>query len=293
MSASLHLTALGAGVFLASLFLATTGLSAQTKSQVQASPRIAVQTQSQSFRVIAYNVMFGGQGSVDDFSQALAPYHPDILLLSEVPGGDWAKILGHNLQLPYVYLGEISSANHKDKYKAILSRTPLESACEIPLTTGTGWKPASALRAVTRIGKRAIALYTLHIANSGDNPGQAQELVSKALGIDSQQDLIIGGDFNLRAQSSGLTAIQSGGHLTSAWTELSLNPQDQSSIVGQAKNGLIDHVFFKSKVAVQVKKGGVLELPKAISDHHPVYVDFQWSNTDQTSPVEPFSCPKV
>ena len=58
------------------------------------------------------------------------PYKLDIIGFNEVPDGDWTARVGKVLGMKHCYVGKISSANHKDKYKSILSRTPLQGTAE-------------------------------------------------------------------------------------------------------------------------------------------------------------------
>ena len=91
---------------------------------------------------------------------------------NEAPDGHWTKRVGKVLGMGHSYVGKISSANHKDKYKTILSRFPLEETGEISLK-GVGWNPASAVKAVIRKGGIPITLYSLHICGSKKDKGHA------------------------------------------------------------------------------------------------------------------------
>ncbi|MDE0577505.1 MAG: hypothetical protein OSB39_11205, partial [Opitutales bacterium] len=75
-------------------------------------------------RVAAYNVEFGKNATPEEIGGMFKPYNLDIIGFNEVPDGDWTARVGKVLGMQYSYVGKISSANHKDKYKSILSRTP-------------------------------------------------------------------------------------------------------------------------------------------------------------------------
>ena len=77
-------------------------------------------------RVAAYNVEFGENATPEQIGEMFKPYNLDIIGFNEVPDGDWTARVGKVLGMKHVYVGKISSANHKDKYKSILSRTPLQ-----------------------------------------------------------------------------------------------------------------------------------------------------------------------
>jgi maltose 6'-phosphate phosphatase len=97
-------------------------------------------------RVASYNVEFGKCATPEDIGEMFKPYKLDIIGFDEAPDGDWTARVGKVLGMQFSFVGKISSANHKDKYKTILSRTPLEGTEEYELT-GRGWTPASAVRA--------------------------------------------------------------------------------------------------------------------------------------------------
>jgi hypothetical protein len=51
---------------------------------------VAGQSREATVRVVAYNVLQGRMGAPADFAAALHPLAPDIVLLSEAPGGGQA-----------------------------------------------------------------------------------------------------------------------------------------------------------------------------------------------------------
>ena len=76
-------------------------------------------------RVAAYNVEFGKSTTPEQVGKMFKPFKLDMIGFNEVPDGDWTARVGKVLGMSFSYVGKISSANHKDKYKSILSRTPL------------------------------------------------------------------------------------------------------------------------------------------------------------------------
>ena len=126
--------------------------------------------ESISVRVAAYNVEFGKNASPEEIGKMFKPYNLDIIGFNEVPDGDWTARVGKALGMKHTYVGKISSANHKDKYKSILSRTPLQSTVEHELTVQRkrSWNPASVVQAVSQINGIPISFYSLHICRSSD-----------------------------------------------------------------------------------------------------------------------------
>ena len=127
--------------------------------------------ESISVRVAAYNVEFGKNASPEEIGKMFKPYNLDIIGFNEVPDGDWTDRVGKVLGMKHTYVGKISSANHKDKYKSILSRIPLRSTVEHDLTVQRkrSWNPASVVRAITQINGIPISFYSLHICRSTDS----------------------------------------------------------------------------------------------------------------------------
>ena len=112
-------------------------------------------------RVASYNVEYSKSATPEQIGEIFKPYKLDIIGFDEAPDGDWTARVGKVLGMQYSFVGEISSANHKNKYKTILSKTPLAGTEEYKLT-GRGWNPASAVRATTTI--EGIPLSLIHIS---------------------------------------------------------------------------------------------------------------------------------
>ena len=85
-------------------------------------------------RVAEYNVLFGNWGSPERIADMFKPHNFDIIGFNEVPNEEWTAQVGKSIGLNYAYVGKISSANHKDKYKSILSRSPLTNGHEIEIS---------------------------------------------------------------------------------------------------------------------------------------------------------------
>ena len=172
-------------------------------------------------RVAAYNVEFGKNASPEEIGGMFKPYNFDIIGFNEVPDGDWTARVGKVVDMKHTYVGKISSANHKDKYKTILSRTPLEGAEEYKLT-GRGWNPASAVRAVTKIDGVSFAFYSLHICKSGANDGHAHSLATKVLPEESSERVIVVGDYNNKIGDAAMKTVEAAG-FRPTWNDLKID----------------------------------------------------------------------
>jgi len=223
-------------------------------------------------RVAAYNVEFGKNATPEEIGRMFKPYNLDIIGFNEVPDGDWTARVGKVVGMKHTYVGKISSANHKDKYKSILSRTPLQSTVEHELTV-----PASVVQAITQIEGIPISFYSLHICRStnSDKTGHAYRLAYEILPKDKTNRIIVLGDFNNEMGDNALEKIENAG-MRATWGDLKIDVSKEYTYnaLDPKKNlGVIDHIFYSTKSKAKVADGGIIELKKALSDHKPVWAE--------------------
>ena len=230
-------------------------------------------------RVAAYNVEFGKNASPEEIGRMFKPYNLDIIGFNEVPDGDWTARVGKVVDMKHTYLGKISSANHMDKYKSILSRTPLQSKVEHDLTVQRKrlWNPASVVQAITQIDGIPISFYSLHICRSTDShdTGHAYRLANEVLPKDKTDRIIVLGDFNNEMGDSALQKIEQTG-MRATWEDLKIDVSNEftyNALDPKKKHGVIDHIFYSTKSKAEVTEGGIIELKKALSDHKPVWAE--------------------
>ena len=228
-------------------------------------------------RVAAYNVEFGKNASPEEIGKMFKPYDLDMIGFNEVPDGDWTARVGKVLGMKHDYVGKISSANHKDKYKSILSRTPLQSTVEHALTVqrSRSWNPASVVQAVTQIEGIPVSFYSLHICRSTDSQktGHAYRLVNEVLPKDKTDRIILLGDFNNEMGDHALQAIEKAG-MRATWKDLKIDVSKKftyNALDPKKNHGVIDHIFYSAKS--KMTEGGIIELKKALSDHKPVWAE--------------------
>lgn len=238
--------------------------------------------ESVSVRVASYNVEFGKNASAEEIGEMFKPYRLDIIGFSEAPDGDWTRRVGKVLDMKYNYVGKISSANHKDKYKTILSRTPLEATQEFRIDGGQ-WNPASVVKAVTIIRGNSIAFFSLHISASDGKVGHAHRLVRDVLTTENAERFIVVGDFNNRLGEPAVdTILQAGMNIT--WNDLKLDVaplNTYNALKPENNGGVIDHIFYNAASRGKATGGSIIELKKPLSDHKPVWAEI----TFPTNPV--------
>lgn len=229
-------------------------------------------------RVAAYNVEFGRSTNPEQVGKMFKPYELDMIGFNEVPGGDWTARVGNVLGMKHSYVGKISSANHKDKYKSILSRTPFESTAEHELSVERrrSWNPASVAKAVTKIDGVAVAFYSLHICRSTDNhdTGHAYRLTNEVLAKEKTKRVIVLGDFNNNMGDNAMNMLEASG-LRATWKDLKIDVSKEFTYNAlkpeQPNSGVIDHIFYNTGSRASTKDGGIIELKKPLSDHKPVW----------------------
>ena len=225
-----------------------------------------------SVRVASYNVEFGKSTTPEQIGEMFKPYKLDIIGFDEAPDGDWTARVGKVLGMPHCFVGKISSANHKDKYKTILSRTPLEGTEEYELL-GRGWNPASAIRAVTKIDGISFAFYSLHICKSGARDGHAHSLATKVLPKEATERVIVVGDFNNNLGDPAMNTIEGAG-FRATWNDLKINVSKAFTYNAQNPKkdlGVIDHILYNTSTEGEAKDGGIIELENPLSDHKPIW----------------------
>lgn len=238
-------------------------------------------------RVVSLNVEFGARTTTARLAEALEAYRPDVLGLCEAPAGDWASDVAARLGLEYVCVGRVSSAHHVDKYKALLSRTPLRLAQEQTFQgQRDGWNPASIVWAETVISGVTIGLGSLHICeNKPDLHGRLARGHSSALLEFLNQvrtdRLIIMGDFNNRIGDPSLELLRSAS-VRSVWPELKADVENAFtySAVSSERLGVIDHIMIGKTHLARAIAGGIVELQHPVADHKPIWAEIEFSPDD-------------
>jgi len=230
---------------------------------------------SVAIRVAAYNVEYGENASPEEIGAMLKPIHLDLIGFCEAPDGDWTSRVGKVLDMKYTYVGNVSSANHKDKYKSILSKTPLEETQEFVMNASAVWSPASAVRAVTTIRGAAVAFYSLHIAGSDGKTGHAAELVKDVLAEEKAERVVVVGDFNNRLGEPAIDAILHAG-MQITWRDLGIDVSPRytyNALDPVINGGVIDHIFYNIASGGKATAGDIMELERHLSDHKPIWAE--------------------
>ena len=226
-------------------------------------------------KIISHNIEFGKSTTAEAAARALKSLQPDVILFNEVPGDGWTARVGVELGMPHNYCGKISSADHLDKYKSILSRTPLLHTREI-LVEGKGWNPISVVRAETEVEGTTVALYALHIPGHVEREGSACEFLAREIITGEPcENVIAGGDYNNRPEDDALTAMLDAG-FRSMWHLLDIDTTllfTHNAMNPKQRTGVIDHFFVRSGGGLSIVAGGMVELDVPLSDHKPIWTE--------------------
>ncbi len=237
-------------------------------------------------RVASYNVEFGKSATPEEIGEMFKPHKLGIIGFDEAPDGDWTARVGKVLGMKHNYVGKISSANHKDKYKSILSRTPLDGTTEHELRVQRRrcWNPASVVRAVTEIDGVSIAFYSLHICGSRDREdiGHAYKLAAGILPKETTDRVVVVGDYNNNIGDAAMNAIEEAG-FRPTWEDLKIDVSKEFTYNAQnpeLNHGVIDHIIYNTSAGAKATEGGIIELETPLSDHKPIWAEIVFPRAD-------------
>jgi endonuclease/exonuclease/phosphatase family metal-dependent hydrolase len=219
-------------------------------------------------KVAAYNVEFSKNATAEEIGQALKPYDFDIVCFAEAPDGDWTKNVGLAMGLSHVVIGKYPTAAHKDKYKSILSKTPLYDFEEIWMMD----RMHTVTKAKTLIDGREVAIYSLHFPFGIGAGAKMEHFANYLKGVQADEISLALGDYNFTTSSPDYKMFTDAG-LRPSWVDLGIDVSrlDTWNAIDRSKiEGVIDHIMYNpSKVAAL--EGQIIEMKKPLSDHKPVW----------------------
>lgn len=270
--------------FIISLLLSlnTAVLISSCGSKTEASTDKIAEVETQ-LKIAAYNVEFGDKGSPEEIGKMLAKHGFQVVCMSEVPGGDWAENVGKAMGFDHMVLGKYSTAGHKDKYKAILSKTPLYGQEEVLMADTLH----TAVKAKTKIDGKEISLYSVHFpfgwrdqAHIDETTNKIQTFVNYLKEHQSNEVAVVAGDFNFVPSNSD-TVVKYyemfkniGFQLSGEQVGMDYDSLDTMVRETPRPGRVIDHVFF-NPMWMRTQKAGILELDKPLSDHKPIWALFE------------------
>ncbi|MDO5552177.1 MAG: hypothetical protein Q4G68_00320 [Planctomycetia bacterium] len=231
----------------------------------------------ETLRMGSYNVEYSENATAEEIGEMLKAYNLDIVGFNEAPDGDWTARVGKAMGLDNVYVGTVSSANHVNKYKTILSRYPLTNCHEFELDAAGGWNPASAVGAEIQVGTHSISFYSTHICFNGNQDDHAKLLVDSIMKADKTDLIIVVGDFNCKVDhTSGIKHFFDVG-FKNMWLELGIDTTDLytwNALNPEENLGVIDQIVVKGNA--EFTDGNMIELERPLSDHKPIWCEIKF-----------------
>lgn len=233
-------------------------------------------------KIAAYNVEYSKNATATEIGETLKLFNFDVVCFSEAPGGNWTQEVGETMGLNYFTVGKYSTAGHEDKYKTIVSRTPLFDFEEVLMADTLH----TATKAKTKINNTEISIYAVHFPFGWRDQAHIDETTNKIATFvnylkqkQNEEIAIIAGDFNFIPSNADSTStyyemfVDIGMDVT--WKELgidctkrntwnALDPEDEGS------GEVIDHIIY-NRQKMKVLDGEIIEMEKPLSDHKPVW----------------------
>lgn len=237
-------------------------------------------------KVAAYNVEYSQNASAEEIGKALKLFDFDVVCFSETPEGDWTKEVGSVLGLNYVVVGKYPTAGHDNKYKTIISRTPLYDSEEVLMADTLH----TVTKAKTKINNIEIVIYSVHFPFGWRDQAHIDETTGKItsfanyLKVRQNEDMaVVMGDFNFIPSNSENKSpyyeMFVGIGLDVTWKELRIdctkyNSWDAFKTEDKGNGEVIDHIMYNPK-KMKAMEGHIIEMEKPLSDHKPVWATFQ------------------
>ncbi len=233
-------------------------------------------------KIAAYNVEYSKNATAAEIGEALKPYNFDVVCFSEAPGGNWTKEVGDAMGLNYFTVEKYSTAGHDDKYKTIVSKTPLYDFREVLMADTLH----TATNAKTKINETEISIYAVHFPFGWRDQAHIDETTYKIATFveflkakQTEEISLVAGDFNFVPSNSDSTSMyyemfvemnmdvtwkDLGIDFTKRSTWNALDPEDDGN------REVIDHIIY-NRQKMKVLEGEIIEMEKPLSDHKPVW----------------------
>jgi len=237
-------------------------------------------------KVGAWNVEYSTNANATEIGEALKPFDFDVVCFSEAPGGNWTKEVSSVLGLKYVVVGKYSTAGHVDKYKTIVSKTPLYDYEEVLMADTLH----TATKAKTKINKVEISIYAVHFPFGWRDQAHIDETTNKIATFveylkqrQNDEIAVVAGDFNFipsnQEKKSMYYEMFVNIGLDVSWKELGidctkLNTCDAFKPEDNGNGEVIDHIMYNPE-KMKALDGQIIEMEKPLSDHKPVWALLQ------------------
>ncbi|MFN2182685.1 MAG: endonuclease/exonuclease/phosphatase family protein [Anaerolineae bacterium] len=219
--------------------------------------------------IVSWNIRFGENvdAAIKELRSVENLQDADLLLLQEMDQ-EGVDQIGRALGYNYVYYPASIHTNGRLFGNAVLSKWPIKESMKIvlPHASPTNQQRRIAVRAIVTVAGSEITAYSVHtetaVLSSAKRDEQVEHL-SREIGLDGHECVIVGGDFNTISASSIRT-------LTERMKVLDLAPvtdQPQPTTKRGFLGFTLDHLFVRDLTPKEV---GVW--PETVaSDHFPLW----------------------
>lgn len=230
-------------------------------------------------RLATYNVHGGLEASAGTVARFLSGLNLDLLSMQEVPSQEYLETIASGTGLVHFTL--------MDRFKAVLSRTPLADTQRLPLITGRG-----VIRTTATLRGIPVSVYAIH--NSWDQQGDREnsQIVNELLPLDANPRKILLGDFNDEHYSTQNIVLERA--LNDAWTDLGVRPGDRTTwpatgFAGTEGHQLIDLLLYDPAGGMFPVSASIPKLAPVLSDHRPVVFNLRLSDPVFVEPPQDFA----
>jgi endonuclease/exonuclease/phosphatase family metal-dependent hydrolase len=221
-------------------------------------------------------------GSVElgSIADALAGWHPDVVLLQEVDRGrrwtgrmDMPSLLADRLGMTWTFGVNVRRSRSNEYGTAILSRYPILHSRNIPLPAPPGTQQRGLLHATIDADGLLLSVYGTHLENTSP-PARLRQIrtVEPILAADPRPE-IFGGDLNAAPGSPVVTSTRT--LLTDTWRAVGRGPG--ATVPARDPRTRIDYLLYRDGSGVRIEPQSVRVLPRVVSDHRAVGATYRLS----------------
>lgn len=295
-----------AGLLAVHVIMCAAAISAATRQQPGAD------AQARTVRVMTYNIKHGqsnarceqppaapGQPPSADCNLNLAgtiavirEHKPDIVALQEVDRfwsrsahADQPAVMAAELKMHQCYGANLDhpADNHADRPHqygtALVSRFPLASCANTPLTTSPGWEPRGLLAAIVDINGVKLRVYSTHLQANRSMNGvsesgapqrtmQTQEILKHL--SDVVDPIVLMGDFNAGELAPEMFRLTS--QFFDVWRTMraSMGYTSPALLGDQEPTTRLDYIFISRSLEMNYVDVPIDPRTRRASDHYPV-----------------------
>jgi endonuclease/exonuclease/phosphatase family metal-dependent hydrolase len=235
--------------------------------------------------VVTFNIRSAraqdGSVHLGQIAQALAGWHPDIVLLQEVDRGriwtgrvDMPSVLADDLHMGWTFGVNVRRSATNEYGTAILSRYPILRPRNMLLPAPPGTQQRGLLHATIDVDGMLLSVYGTHLESSSRVARLEQiRTIAPILAADLRPE-IFGGDLNSTPDTRVVARTRTA--LADTWQAVGQGPGFTHP--AEAPHIRIDYLFYRSGSGVDIQPLQAQVLGHVVSDHRPVRAVYRLSS---------------